>query len=43
MQYGSGLMVIVMGAALFFFWRREKEQLDAAEEQGLDAVLSERT
>ena len=43
MQYGSGLMVVVMGAALFFFWRREKEQLDAAEEQGLDAVLDERT
>jgi len=43
MQYGSGLMAIVMGAALFFFWRREKEQLDAAEEQGLDAVLHERT
>jgi len=43
MQYGSGLMVIVMGAALFVFWRREKEQLDAAEEQGLDAVLDERT
>ncbi len=43
MQYGSGLMVIIMGVALFVFWRREKEQLETAHEQGLDAVLDERT
>ena len=43
MRYGSILMALLMGAALFVFWRREKEQLDAAEEQGLDAVLDERT
>lgn len=43
MQYGSALMAIVMGAALFFFWRREKEQLETAHEKGLDALLDERT
>lgn len=43
MRYGSIFMALLMGAALFLFWRREKEQLDAAEEQGLDAVLDERT
>lgn len=43
MQYGSILMAIVMGAALFVFWRREKEQLETAHEEGLDAVLDERT
>jgi len=42
MQYGSALMAIVMGAALFVFWRREKEQLETAHEEGLDAVLNER-
>ena len=39
MQYGSGLMVLVLGGALFWFWRREKEQLDAAAEDGMDATL----
>jgi protein SCO1/2 len=43
MQYGSALMAVVMGAALFVFWRREKEQLETAHEEGLDAVLDERT
>jgi protein SCO1/2 len=39
MQYGSVLMVLVLGGVLFWFWRREKEQLDVAEEQGMDATL----
>jgi protein SCO1/2 len=43
MRYGSGLLAIVMGAALFMFWRREKEQLETAHEQGLDAMLDERS
>lgn len=43
MRYGSVVIALFMGAALFVFWRREKEQLDVAEEQGLDAVLDERT
>lgn len=43
MQYGSALMAVVMGVALFVFWRREKEQLETAHEEGLDAVLDERT
>lgn len=43
MQYGSIAMVLVLGAALFVFWRREKEQLEAAEENGLDAILDDRT
>jgi protein SCO1/2 len=43
MQYGSALMAIVMGAVLFVFWRREKEQLDTAQKEGLDAMLEDRT
>ena len=43
MQYGSALMAIVMGAALFVFWRRENKQLDAAQERGFEAALDERT
>lgn len=43
MRYGSVLIALLMGAVLFVFWRREKEQLDAAEEKGLDAVLDEHT
>jgi protein SCO1/2 len=43
MQYGSALMAVVMGVALFLFWRREKEQLETAHEEGLDAMLEERT
>ena len=43
MQYGSGLLALVMGGALFVFWRRENEQLAAAEEDALDAVLDDRT
>jgi len=43
MQYGSVFMAVIMGAALFVFWRREKEQLETAHEQGIDAVLDERT
>lgn len=39
MQYGSVLLTVIMGTALFVFWRRENEQLDAAEEQEVDAVL----
>jgi protein SCO1/2 len=42
MQYGSGLLALIMGGALFVFWRRENEQLAAAEEDALDAVLDER-
>ncbi len=41
MQYGSVLTVIVMGAALFVFWRRENEQLETAHEEGLDAMVDE--
>ncbi len=43
MQYGSALMVVVMGVSLFIFWRREREQLETAHEEGLDAVLDDRT
>lgn len=43
MQYGSVIIALLMGGALFVFWRREKEQLDAAEEQGFEAVLEERS
>jgi protein SCO1/2 len=43
MQYGSVLMAVIMGGALFVFWRREKEQLETAHEQGIDAALDERT
>jgi protein SCO1/2 len=42
MQYGSGLLALIMGGALFVFWRRENEQLGAAEENPLDTVLDER-
>lgn len=42
MQYGSALLALVMGGVLFFFWRRENEQLAAAEEDVRDAVLDER-
>jgi protein SCO1/2 len=42
MQYGSGLLALIMGGALFVFWRRENEQLSAAEEDALDAALDER-
>jgi hypothetical protein len=43
MQYGSALMAIVMGAALFVFWRRENKQLDTVQEEGFEATLDERT
>jgi len=43
MQYGSALMAIVMGAALFVFWRRENEQLKTAHEEGLDAMIDDRS
>lgn len=43
MRYGSILIALILGGALFVFWRREKEQLDRAQEQGLDAILEERT
>jgi protein SCO1/2 len=43
MQYGSGLLALVMGAALFVFWRQENQQLETAHEEGIDAVLDERT
>lgn len=43
MRYGSIFAALLIGATLFVFWRREKEQLDMAAEQGLDAVLDERT
>lgn len=42
MQYGSGLLALIMGGALFVFWRRENEQLAAAEEDPIDVVLDER-
>lgn len=43
MQYGSAFLALAMGVGLFFFWRREKEQLETAHEEGLDALLDERT
>ena len=43
MRYGSIFVALLIGATLFVFWRREKEQLDTAAEQGVDAVLDERT
>ncbi len=43
MQYGSAFLALVMGVGLFLFWRREKEQLETAQEEGLDALLDERT
>lgn len=43
MQYGSAFLALVMGVGLFFFWRREKKQLETAQEEGLDALLDERT
>lgn len=39
MRYGSVLLAVLMGAALFVFWRRENEQLAEAEEQHLDEAL----
>lgn len=42
MRYGSVLIALAMGVALFVFWRREKEKLDEVEERGLDAILDER-
>ncbi len=42
MRYGSVLLALIMGGALFVFWRRENEQLAAAEADPLDAVLDER-
>jgi len=41
MRYGSIVIALLMGAALFAFWRREAEQLNTAEEEGLDAMLEE--
>jgi protein SCO1/2 len=29
MKLGSGLMVLVLGTALFFFWRRERDELES--------------
>jgi protein SCO1/2 len=43
MRYGSIFMALLMGAALFVFWRREKQQLETAHEEGVDAMLGERT
>jgi len=46
MQYGSILLTLVMGTALFIFWRREKKEQDAASEEpdaALDAALRKRT
>jgi len=43
MQYGSAFLAVVMGAVLLVFWRREKKQLETAQEEGLDALLDERT
>ncbi len=42
MQYGSALLAIIMGGTLFVFWRRENEQLEAAEEEVLGAALDDR-
>jgi len=41
MRYGSILTAVIMGAALFVFWRRERDQLVAAEEEGLESVLDD--
>ena len=42
MRYGSLLLAVLMGAALFVFWRRETKQLEAAEEDAFETVLDER-
>jgi len=42
MQYGSAFLALLMGGALFVFWRRENEQLAAAEEEPLEAALDDR-
>jgi len=42
MQYGSALLALIMGGTLFVFWRRENEQLEAAEEEVLEAALDDR-
>ena len=41
MRYGSILIAGLMGAVLFVFWRRERNDLATAEEEGLDALLDE--
>jgi len=41
MRYGSILTAVLMGAALFVFWRRERDQLAAAEEEGLESMLDD--
>jgi protein SCO1/2 len=42
MQYGSVLLTLIMGGALFVFWRRENEQLEAAEEEAFETALEDR-
>jgi len=42
MQYGSALLALLMGGALFVFWRRENKKLEAAEEEVLEAALDDR-
>jgi len=47
MRYGSVLFAVIIGAALFVFWRREKDALETASEEAasdadLDAALEKR-
>jgi protein SCO1/2 len=41
MRYGSIFMALVLGAALYAFWRRERTRQDATETDGVDAALDE--
>jgi len=46
MQYGTVFLTLLMGTALFLFWRRENKQLDAAEQDpnaAFETALRERT
>lgn len=42
MRYGSVFAALLIGATLFVFWRREKKQLDAAQEEGLEGLVKDR-
>jgi protein SCO1/2 len=43
MRYGSVFAALLLGAVLFVFWRREKKQLDTAQEAGIEGLVNERT
>lgn len=41
MQYGSLFLVVIMGGALFLFWRREKRRQESADPRDVDAAIEE--